>query len=164
MDNRIYRSRETKMLAGVCGGIADMFNLDPTLVRLITVALILFSGMTFILVYVLCAIIIPMEPTPGYILSRHRRSKEPAAPFTETPASEPSPMAQAQPDEPQKTDAPEEVSIPPESVNPGTGIADENEPAKDKPATDSTNYSDSSAGTESLSNDDTVINTESDRY
>ena len=72
MDNRIYRSRETKMMAGVCGGIADMFNIDPTLVRLVAVALIIFSGMTFLLVYIMCAIIIPLEPSPGYIRSRHQ--------------------------------------------------------------------------------------------
>lgn len=73
MDNRIYRSRDTKMVAGVCGGIAEMFNLDPTLVRLVTVALVIFSGFTFLLVYVMCAIIIPLEPSSGYILQRHNQ-------------------------------------------------------------------------------------------
>ncbi len=77
MDNRIYRSRDTKMVAGVCGGIAEMFNLDPTLVRLVTVALVIFSGFTFLVVYVMCALIIPLEPSSGYILKRHNRSSEP---------------------------------------------------------------------------------------
>lgn len=77
MDNRIYRSRDTKMIAGVCGGIAEMFNLDPTLVRLVTVALVIFSGFTFLLIYVMCAIIIPLEPSSGYILQQHNRPTEP---------------------------------------------------------------------------------------
>lgn len=74
MDNRIYRSRATKMLGGVCGGIADMYNIDPTLVRLVAAALVLFSGFTFVAVYVLCMLIIPLEPSEGYLLNRHRQS------------------------------------------------------------------------------------------
>ena len=34
MSKRLYRSNENKMLAGVCGGIAEYFDIDPTLVRL----------------------------------------------------------------------------------------------------------------------------------
>lgn len=65
------------MVSGVCGGLADMFNIDPTLVRLITAALIIFSGFTFLLVYIVCAVIIPLEPSSGYILKRHQRPTEP---------------------------------------------------------------------------------------
>lgn len=76
MDNKIYRSRGTKMMAGVCGGIAEMYDIDPTLVRLVVVALTFLSGFALVLAYVICALIIPLEPSPGYILQRQRQSKE----------------------------------------------------------------------------------------
>ena len=41
---RLYKSRQNRMLCGVCGGIAEYFNIDPTIVRLITVALCLGAG------------------------------------------------------------------------------------------------------------------------
>ncbi len=72
-----------------------MYNIDPTLVRLIAVALTFFSGFTFLVVYVICAIIIPLEPTPGYILSRHRR--EGGAGSGQEPAAQP-PAPPAEPE------------------------------------------------------------------
>lgn len=58
---RLYKSRE-RMIFGVCGGIAKYFNIDPTLVRLITVALSFFGVGCGILIYIIAAIIIPNEP------------------------------------------------------------------------------------------------------
>ncbi len=59
-EKRLYRSRKSRMLCGVCGGIAEFFNIDPTLVRL---AFVLFgctgSG---ILAYIIAAIIMPDAP------------------------------------------------------------------------------------------------------
>ncbi len=49
------------MIAGVCGGIADYFEVDPTIIRLGWVILILAFG-TGILAYLLALIIIPNEP------------------------------------------------------------------------------------------------------
>lgn len=57
---RLYRSRNTRMLAGVCGGIAEYFGIDPTIVRLIVVVLG-FTG-SGILAYIIAALIIPEEP------------------------------------------------------------------------------------------------------
>lgn len=54
---KLYRSDTEKMLCGVCGGIAEYFNVDPTLIRLLWVALIC-SG-PGILAYFIGAIIIP---------------------------------------------------------------------------------------------------------
>ena len=61
MEKRLYKSKENKMLAGVCGGIAEYFNLDPTLIRL---GWIVFSalGGSGILAYIIAAIIIPQNP------------------------------------------------------------------------------------------------------
>ena len=58
---RLYKSRE-RMIFGVCGGIAKYFNVDPTLVRLITVALSFFGVGCGIFIYIIAAIIIPNEP------------------------------------------------------------------------------------------------------
>lgn len=61
MEKRLYRSNKNKMLAGVCGGIAEYFNIDPTLVRL---GLILFCalGGSGIIAYIIAAIVIPQSP------------------------------------------------------------------------------------------------------
>jgi len=58
---RIFKSRRTVMIDGVCGGLADYFKLDVTIVRLIFAASVLFGG-TGILVYVICSLVIPREP------------------------------------------------------------------------------------------------------
>lgn len=61
MNKRLYKSRTEKILCGVCGGIANYFNLDPTLVRL---GLVIFSlaGGSGVLAYIIAALIIPEEP------------------------------------------------------------------------------------------------------
>ena len=58
MDKKLYKSNTNRMLAGVCGGIAEYFNLDPTVVRLAWVAFCALGG-SGILAYILAAIIIP---------------------------------------------------------------------------------------------------------
>lgn len=58
MDKRLYRSRDERKLAGVCGGIAEYFNIDPTLVRLGWVIAIFCAG-GGILAYLIAMIIIP---------------------------------------------------------------------------------------------------------
>ena len=58
---RLYRSRDERMIWGVCGGIAKYFDMDPTIIRLIAV-LTLFIGFAGVLVYIILAIIVPLEP------------------------------------------------------------------------------------------------------
>ncbi len=58
---RLYRSDRDRMICGVCGGLANYFNIDPTLIRLLWVLLIFCAG-TGILAYIIAAIIIPTEP------------------------------------------------------------------------------------------------------
>ena len=55
---KLYKSNTDKKIAGVCGGIAEYFNLDPTVVRLAWVAFCALGG-SGILAYILAAIIIP---------------------------------------------------------------------------------------------------------
>ena len=61
MEKRLYRSRDERIIWGVCGGIAKYFGLDPTLIRLIAV-LSLFLALTGILIYIILTIIVPLEP------------------------------------------------------------------------------------------------------
>ena len=56
---KLYRSTTNKMLCGVCGGIAEYFNIDPTIIRLLAV-LFACSG-AGLLVYFIAAIIMPVE-------------------------------------------------------------------------------------------------------
>jgi phage shock protein PspC (stress-responsive transcriptional regulator) len=67
MNDRLYRSRSDRMLAGVAGGVADRFDLDPSLVRVGWVILTILSGGIFLLIYIVMAIVVPDEPVgaPG---------------------------------------------------------------------------------------------------
>ena len=61
MEKRLYKSNENKMLDGVCGGIAEYFDVDPTLVRLAWVLFCAMGGSGFV-AYIVAAIIIPRAP------------------------------------------------------------------------------------------------------
>ena len=61
MEKRLYKSNENKMLDGVCGGIAEYFNIDPTLIRLAWVVFCALGG-SGIIAYIIAAIIIPRNP------------------------------------------------------------------------------------------------------
>lgn len=61
MNKRLYRSRRDVMICGVCGGIAEYFDVDPTLIRLGAVVLI-FGWGSGLLAYLVAAIIIPKNP------------------------------------------------------------------------------------------------------
>lgn len=61
MKKRLYKSNREKMLDGVCGGIAEYFDLDPTLVRLAWVVFCAMGGCG-ILAYIIAAIVIPRNP------------------------------------------------------------------------------------------------------
>lgn len=61
MDKKLYKSRTDKKLSGVCAGIGEYFNIDPTLVRLAAVVLAVCGG-GGLLAYIIAAIIIPEKP------------------------------------------------------------------------------------------------------
>jgi phage shock protein C len=61
VNRRLYRCRENRVLAGVAGGVAEFFGLDPTLVRLVWLVSVFFGGVTLLL-YLAMAIIVPLEP------------------------------------------------------------------------------------------------------
>ena len=60
---KIYRSQKDKKIAGICGGLGEMFSIDPTLIRLAVVFIGLATGMLPIIVaYIVGWIIIPVAP------------------------------------------------------------------------------------------------------
>lgn len=61
MKNKLYRSKKDCVIGGVCGGIAEYFDVDPTLVRLLAI-LIFFFGGSGIIAYIIGWIIIPQNP------------------------------------------------------------------------------------------------------
>lgn len=62
MTKRLYRSRDERMLAGVCGGIAEYLDTDPTVVRVAWVVATLFTWPLAIVLYLALALIMPERP------------------------------------------------------------------------------------------------------
>ena len=62
MTERLYRSRDEKMLAGVCGGLAEYFKVDPVLIRAIFVVLLIMGPGAPL--YLVLWIIVPLAPAP----------------------------------------------------------------------------------------------------
>lgn len=62
MSDRLYRSRDERIFAGVAGGVAEQFDIDPSLVRIGWVILMFLSGGLFFLLYVVMAFVVPEAP------------------------------------------------------------------------------------------------------
>jgi len=60
MAKKLYRSKRNRKIAGICGGIAEYFDIDPTIVRLIALILVLSAGGGLI-AYLIAWIIVPEE-------------------------------------------------------------------------------------------------------
>lgn len=61
MQKKLYKSSDNRMICGVCGGIGEFFNIDPTVIRLAWAIFCLLGG-SGVLAYILAAIIIPSNP------------------------------------------------------------------------------------------------------
>ncbi len=61
-NRKLYRSRNNRMIAGVCAGLADFFGIDVTVVRLVFAAGALLGFGSFILIYIVMFIVVPEEP------------------------------------------------------------------------------------------------------
>ncbi|QPC81556.1 PspC domain-containing protein [Phototrophicus methaneseepsis] len=70
---RLYRSETDRQVAGVCGGIAAYFNVDPTLVRIVFLLLLLGAGNGFLL-YMVLWIVIPEESDVRAMSSTKRKN------------------------------------------------------------------------------------------
>ena len=79
MEKKLYRSVTDKKIAGVCGGFAQYFNVDSTIVRLLLVLFCLIGG-SGVLFYIICAIVIPQDPNApenGYTEYQDANSNNP---------------------------------------------------------------------------------------
>jgi phage shock protein C len=77
---RLYRSHRNKILAGICGGLAEYFEFDPTVVRLAWVFLTLLGG-SGILLYIIAFLVIPHNPT-HFFSTENESHATPAPPST----------------------------------------------------------------------------------
>ena len=65
--NRLYKSRKERKIAGVCGGLAEYFSMDPTIIRLLLI-IAAFASFGFVfLFYLIMAIVVPKEPAPATV-------------------------------------------------------------------------------------------------
>ena len=62
MDDRLYRSRDDRMITGVAGGVAEHIDADPSIIRIVWAILIVLTGGLALLVYVVMAIVVPERP------------------------------------------------------------------------------------------------------
>lgn len=65
MTKKLTKSRKNKMIDGVCGGVAEYFNIDATIVRLICIAICLLKG-AGLLIYIIAAIVMPYGEDFGF--------------------------------------------------------------------------------------------------
>lgn len=61
MNDRLYRSQSDRMLAGVAGGLAEMWDADPSLIRIAWALLVILTGGLALVVYIVMAIVVPEE-------------------------------------------------------------------------------------------------------
>ena len=64
---KLYRSTSDKKIAGVCGGLAEYFNIDATIVRVIFVILLLPGGFPGLIPYVILWLVVPYKPETLHI-------------------------------------------------------------------------------------------------
>lgn len=65
MEKKLYKSDKNKVFAGICGGIAEYFNCDPTLIRVIAVVIALMDGLG-ILAYLILCIVVPSRDSSSH--------------------------------------------------------------------------------------------------
>jgi len=75
MNKKLYRLRENRMIAGVCGGIAEYFNIDPTIIRIIWILFGFFTYGTGVIAYIIAIIVIP-EVSPSSFENQQGSSTE----------------------------------------------------------------------------------------
>lgn len=72
MEKRLYRSRTDRVIAGVCSGFGHYVNLDPVLFRVLAVILGFMSFGTALLLYLVLALVIPLEPEQALLPSQEQ--------------------------------------------------------------------------------------------
>lgn len=114
----LYRSRTDRMLGGVCAGLGDYFDLDPTIVRLLVVLFLVLGNVAAAIVYAVMWIVVPEEPTVeserGRSMSEESRLKPDAVPGPDAPPPPP-PGAGVKPTSPMQPRESAESRAAPES-------------------------------------------------
>jgi phage shock protein C len=80
---RLYKSRKNKVIAGVCGGIAEYFEVDPVLIRIIAI-LFFFTGGAAFIAYIVGLIIIPNQPLDEFFKENKNPIVTPPIPEQQT--------------------------------------------------------------------------------
>lgn len=81
---RLYRSEENKVLAGICGGLGEYFDVDPVLVRVVVIVAIVLTGvLPGVLLYILFIFIIPKKSERRAYVEVIRNDAEDAAKKTD---------------------------------------------------------------------------------
>jgi phage shock protein PspC (stress-responsive transcriptional regulator) len=78
MNKKLYRSRTDSMIAGVCGGLAEYFNVDVVLVRVAAVILALTAHGAGLLAYLIFWIVVPQKPIEESLVETENRPTEAA--------------------------------------------------------------------------------------
>jgi phage shock protein C len=124
MSERLYRSRDDRMIAGVAGGLAERLDVDPALIRIVWAVLVIPTGFLALLVYIVAALVVPDEddvPRPGVNDARHDPAgtgwpSDPAGTgWPAEPAGPPAPWTASYPVAPSTTSpwtAPQPVTAP----------------------------------------------------
>lgn len=81
---RLYRSRDNRMIAGVCAGLGEFLNIDPTVIRLLFAVGAVFGVGATIVIYIVMMIVVPEELLPGSMDIQ----PAPEAPAEEAPPEE----------------------------------------------------------------------------
>jgi phage shock protein C len=109
MNERLYRSRDDRVISGVAAGLADQLGLDPSLVRVAWVILAIVSGGLLALVYLVMMLVVPEEPD-GVTAPTGRSRGEPEA---DAPSATPPPSAASATGERPTGERPTETIPPP---------------------------------------------------
>lgn len=84
MDKRLYRSRENHVIGGVCGGLGEYFNIDPTVVRIVFV-IGFFTWGFGVFAYIVAMLIMPERPknmTDDYVYDEHGNDQHQPAQYS----------------------------------------------------------------------------------
>ena len=113
MNARLFRSRNERIISGVCGGIAELLNVDPSIVRILFAILVPLTGGFVILLYLVMSFVVPEQPpSDDRWANWERQASEGPPPIRETEAM---PFADAAPSV-RADEAPTAAFAPPTAV------------------------------------------------
>ena len=104
MHKKLYRSSREKMLGGVAGGLAEYFDVDPTIVRLVFVLTVLAGGVG-VLAYIIMWVVVPQAPYAQYNMPAGEPVQNPETP-SQSPGASPENTETGSPDQQKNTKDP----------------------------------------------------------